>query len=236
MVFDKEEQVDVASCLTSIRETRRKIERTKFDDIADYCVARREETIKLFLEMSKFLEDNIDVFYNPDWEWVPSNRCREAQMNKYNPVQIYRGSDKNYMHIWITGGLKFLFHLPSKRVLWITHEQGITIGSAASMSINMEKWKYNFFSLWDGGRYPTFGYEQYVKTPTFETYFGAKPKFPQEYFDFKKKVDQDWENAKICRACLKKAIITIKDCDKELLSNINNMKADIKFARKDEGI
>ena len=52
MVLDKEEQADVASWLTTLRETRQKIEVTKFDDIADYCVARREETIKLFLEMS----------------------------------------------------------------------------------------------------------------------------------------------------------------------------------------
>lgn len=236
MVFDKEDQANVDSWLTHIRKTHKEIGRTKFDDIANYCVARREETIKLFLEMSKFIEDNLDVFYNPDWKWVPSNRCYDAQMNNYNPVHIYSSNDKNNMHIWIPGGLKFLLHLPSKRVLWITHEQGVTDASFNGTSPDMEKWKYNFFKFWDGGSYPAFGYEKYVKTPTFETYFGAMPKFPQEYFDIKKKVDEDWENAKACRACIKKAIVAINDCGKKLLSNIKSMKVDIRIAREDEGI
>ena len=234
-VFNNEEMAEVGSWVKEIRILRKKISDTKFDDIADYCVARREETIKLFMEMSKFIEDNLDVFYNPNWEWVPSNKCWEAQMNKYNPVQTYKKTDKDYLHIWISGGLKFLLRLSSKRVLWITHERELS-SSSKDTTPDMEKWKYNFFNFWDGGEYPTEGYEKYVKTPTFETYFGAKPKSPQEYIDIKRKVEQDWENAKACQACLKKAIIAINDCDKELLSNINSMKVDIRLARKDEGI
>lgn len=235
MVFDKEEQKDVNSWVKELKKIRKEVEHINFSDVADYCVARREETIKLFLEMAKFIEDNIDVFYNPDWKWVASNKCYDALKNLYNPVLGYSKSNKEYIHFWIPGGLKFLYHLTSKRVLWITHEHGLPT-SSRDTSPDMEKWKYNFFDFWkNGGQYPIEGYEQYVKTPAYESYFGKKPDFPQAYFHLKKKVDEDWENAKICRACLKEAIVTIHSCDRDLLKEINSMKADIRIAREDEG-
>ena len=233
MVFDKEDQKNVDSWIKDLREARKEVEQTNFSDIADYCVARREETIKLFLEMSKFIEDNIDVFYNPNWKWVQSNRCHNALMNSYNPVLGYSGS-KESINLWIPGGIKFFFNLPEKRVFWITHERYSGF-SDRDTSSDMERWKYNFFSFWDNGKYPSFGYEKYVRTPSFECYFGDLPDSPHGYFNIKSKVDKDWENAKVCRDCLKEAIVAIHTCDKELLTKIKNMKTDIRLTRKDEG-
>lgn len=233
MVFDKEEQDDVDSWLKDIRKTREEVEQTNFSDIVDYCVARREETIKLFLEMSTFLEDNIDVFYNPNWKWVQSNKCHNALMNDHNPVLGYSGS-KSTVNLWIPGGIKFFFNLSMKRVLWITHERYSDFNVDRGTTSDMERLRYNFFSFWNNGEYPLFGYEKYVCTPSFECYFGALPDSPHGYFNIKAKVDNDWENAMICKKCLKEAIVTIHDCDKELLSQIKNMKSDIKFARKKE--
>ena len=232
MVFDKEDQDNVASWLKDIRKARKEVEQTNFSDIADYCVARREETIKLLIEMSKFLEDNIDVFYNPNWKWVQSNRCPGALMNRYNPVLGY-GSSKETIHLWIPGGIKFFYNLVEKRVFWITHERyyGYMDGDTTS---DMERWRYNFFSFWDNEKYPSCGYEKYVRTPSFECYFFTLPDSPHGYFDIKAKVDKDWENAMICKKCLKEAIVAIHDCDKELLSKIKNMKTDIRLARKEE--
>ena len=123
MVFDKEERDDDDSWLKDIRKVRKEVEQTSFSDIADYCVSRREETIKLFLEMSKFIEDNIDVFYNPEWKWVQSKRCPlGVLMNNYNPVHKY-ASNKETIKFWISGGIKFFYNLIEKRVFWITHER-----------------------------------------------------------------------------------------------------------------
>ena len=232
MVFDKGDKDDVDSWLKDIRNARKEVEQTNFSDIADYCVARREETIKLLLEMSKFLEDNIDVFYNPNWKWVKSNRCAGALMNSYNPVLGYAGS-KETINLWIPGGIKFLLRLSDKRVLWISHERHPRY-THSETNPDMEKWHYNFFAFWEEGQYPKEGYEKYVKTPAFELYFGNLPTIPQGYFNLKNKVDEDWENAKVCRDCLKEAIVTIHTCDKELLSQIKNMKTDIRLTRKEE--
>ena len=233
MVFDKEDQKNVDSWIKDLREVRKEVEQTNFSDIADYCVARREETIKLFLEMSKFIEDNIDVFYNPAWKWVQTSKCNNALMNINNPVLGY-SKNPDFIHLWIPGGIKFLLRLSDKRVLWISHERHPRYTHSETNS-DMEKWRYNFFTFWDAGQYPGFGYEKYVKTPAYENYFGNRPETPQGYFNLKKKVDEDWENAKVCRDCLKEAIVTIHTCDKELLTQIKNVKTDIRLTRKDEG-
>ena len=233
MVFDKEDERNVDSWIKDLRETRKEVEQTNFSDIADYCVARREETIKLFLEMSQFIEDNMDVFYNPKWKWVQSNKCHNALMNSYNPVLGYSGS-KESISLWIPGGIKFFFNLPEKRVFWITHERYSDF-KERDTSPDMERLKYNFFSFWDDGKYPSFGYEKYVRTPSFERYFGDLPDSPHGYFNIKSKVDKDWENATICRTCIWEAIASIHTCDKELLSQIKNVKADVRLTRKDEG-
>ena len=149
-MFDKEEQENVDSWIKDLREVRKEVEQTNFSDIADYCVARREETIKLFLEMSKFIEDNIDVFYNPNWKWVQSNRCSGALMNSYNPVLVY-SSNKETISLWIPEGIKFFYNLLEKRVFWITHDSAF---KDRNTSPDMERWKYNFFSFWDNGKYP----------------------------------------------------------------------------------
>lgn len=231
MVFDKEDEKNVDSWLKEIREVRKEVGHTNFSDVVDYCVARREETIKLFLEMSTFLEDNIDVFYNPNWKWVQSNRCHTALMNNYNPVLGYSNS-KETLNLWIPGGIKFFFNLTEKRVFWITHERYSDFRDRDT-NPDMERWRYNFFSFWDDGKYPSFGYEKYVCTPSFECYFGDLPDSPHGYLDIKKRVDKDWENAMICKKCLKDAIVKIHDCDKELLSKINGIKTDIRLARKE---
>jgi hypothetical protein len=233
VVFDKEEQENVDSWIKELRKIRKEVEQTNFSDIADYCVARREETIKLFLEMAEFLENNIDVFYNPNWKWVQSSKYRDALMNINNPVLGYsRKSD--FIHLWIPGGIKFLLRLSDGRVLWITHERHPRYIHSETNS-DMERWHYNFFNFLDAGQYPGFGYEKYVKTPAYENYFGNRPETPQGYFNLKQKVDEDWENAKVCRDCLKEAIASIHTCDKELLSQIKNVKADVRLTRKDEG-
>lgn len=233
MVFDKEEQENVDSWIKDLREARKEVEQTNFSDIADYCVARREETIKLFLEMSKFIEDNIDVFYNPEWKWVQTSKCNNALMNINNPILGY-SRNTDFIHLWIPGGIKFLLRLSDKRVLWISHERHPRYTHSETNS-DMEKWHYNFFNFWEDGHYPKEGYEKYVKTPAFELYFGNLPTIPQGYFNLKNKVDEDWENAKVCRDCLKEAIVTIHTCDKELLTQIKNVKTDIRLTRKDEG-
>ena len=232
MIFDKEDQAVVDSWLTDLRKTRQKIERTKFGDIADYCVARHEETIELFLEMSKFIEDNLDVFYNPDWKWVQSNKCAHARMNEYNSVLGY-SPDPKYISIWIPMGIKFFYNLEQKRVFWITHERNVE--SERNTGPDMECVKYKFFHFWDGNKYPAFGYEKYARTPAFENYFGELPKSPFGYFTLKDWVDEDWKNANICKTCLKEAISSILCQDKETLDHIVGMKADIKTARENEG-
>ena len=234
MVFDKEDQKNVDSWIKDLRKVRTEVKHTNFSDIVDYCVARREETIKLFLEMSKFIEDNIDVFYDPNWKWVQFNTCHNALKNRYNPILGYSTS-KETINLWIPGGIKFFFNLLEKRVFWITHERYSNFNDKDT-SPDMERWRYNFFFFWDNGKYPSCGYEKYVRTPSFECYFGALPDSPHGYFDIKAKVDEDWENAKLCRTCIWEAIETIHTCDKELLSKINDMKADIKLAREDDGI
>ena len=234
MVFDEEEQADVDSCLNDLRKIRQEIEQTKFDDIADYCVARHEETITLFLEMSKFIEDNLDIFYNPDWKWVQSNKCAHALMNEYNSVLGY-SPDPKCISIWIPMGIKFFYNLEQRRVLWITHERNLENERGTSPDMDMDGVKYRFFHFWVGGRWPSFGYEKYAKTPAFENYFGEFPKSPFGYFTLKNWVDEDWKNANICKTCLKEAISSILCQDKETLDKITSMKADTKMARENEG-
>lgn len=231
MVFNKEEQSSVNSWLEELRKIRKEVEQTNFNDVLDYCVARREETIKLFLEMSEFLEDNIDVFYNLNWKWVQSDKYARAFMNEYNSVLGY-STDPKYIYNWIPLGIKFFYDLEQKRVLWITHERYMQ--NEASTSPDMECVKYNFFKFWtDGGKYPSLGYEKYVKTPTFENYFGEFPESPFGYFTLKDWVDEDWKNANICKTCLKDAIFSILGQDKETLDRITSMKSDIVAAYTD---
>ena len=225
MVFDKEDQGRVNSWLEELRKVREEVEQTNFNDVSDYCVARREETIELFLEMSKFIEDNLDVFYNPDWKWVQSNKCSHALMNEYNSVLGY-STDPKFISIWIPQGIKFFYNLELKRVLWVTHERYVE--NERDTSPDMECVKYKFFKFWtNGGKYPSLGYEKYVKTPAFVDYFGELPESPFGYFALKGWVDEDWKNANICKTCLKNAISIILGQDKETLARISSMKSDI---------
>ncbi len=224
MAFDKEDQISVNSWLDEIRRVRKEVEQTNFSDVSDYCVARREDTIKLFLEMSKFIEDNLDIFYNPDWKWVQSNKCAYALMNEYNSVLGY-STDPKCISIWIPLGIKFFYNLEQKRVFWITHERDVE--NERNTGPDMECVKYRFFHFYDGGKFPSFGYEQYAKTPAFETYFGNLPKSPFGYFRLKDWVDEDWKNANVCKDCLKEAISSILGQDKEILNRITTMKSDI---------
>lgn len=238
-MFNGEDQDTVNSWMKELREIRKEIGQTNFQDVADYCVARREETIKLLLEISKFLEDNIDVFYDANWKWTDTDMGQYILMNPNNPVLVsapqgHRGKD-DYLRIWIPGGIKFLLQLATTRVVWVTHENKLQYPYRTKTSPDMEEWKYNFFELWKFGQYPNEGYEQYVKTPVYENYFGKRPDTPQGYLYIKEKVDEDWENANICLTCLKNAIAKILDCDKKLLSEIESVKCDIRNARRDGG-
>ena len=210
MLFDEQTQANVDSWLKETRSIRKTIANMSFSDVAAYCVAKREDTIKLFMEMSQFLEDNIDMFLPDD--------AKEGNVN--TPVNVYASGD--YIHVWIDDGIKFLLHVPSTRVLWVTHEQG-----KKTYNYDLDGIHYHFFTFWDKGRYPKNGYETYLKSPTFESYFGELPSNLQWCFDIKDKVDEDWRNANICKDCIKKAIVAISDCEKALLSKIKEVKASV---------
>lgn len=237
-MFNEKDKDTVNSWMKELREARKEIAETSFQDVADYCVARREETIKLMLEISTFLENNLDVFYDANWKWSRSNFCTDALRNQNNPVLVHiprscgNPSKSSPLYIWIPDGIKFLFLRDKKRVVWVTHEHNNQ--NQYRTSYDMEKWKYNFFSLWQEGSLPEEGYEKYLKTPAYENYFGKRPYTPRGYFNIKKKVDEDWKNANICQMCIKDAISTIHDCDTKFLSEIESVKCDIRIARRDE--
>lgn len=231
-MFDKDELKEVKSWMKEIRRDRKEIAATRYDDVAEYCVARHEDTINLLLGMSKFLEENIDLFYDRQWDWY-KHGCSgysAVMRNNTNPVRYYDDTNHGvYRHIWIPHDIKFLYHIPTKRVLWVTHECSDRDSNYES-GPDMERWKWNYFKFWQEGKYPTKGYEDYVRTPTVENYFGLPPRDARGWAEFKRKVDEDWKNAQKCKECLKEGIQKLLQADQETLSIIKGMKDGTKEA------
>ena len=217
---DNEKMESLAKELMSIR---READKVKYNDVAAYCVARHEDTLKLFMSMAKFIEDNISLFYDPTWHWIGC--ASEAQRNTRNSMKMeFTDSSRKRPVLWKCSGIKFVYYLEDKRVIFITKDNGSGRGYLWDV-----KWHYIKHPYEDCMFHA--GYEQFVKTPTLENYFGDKwdlNKGKLEYEDFKAlkdAIDEDWKNAKQCEDALKETIGALLTEERDRMKGIKDMVA-----------
>jgi len=220
MCRNNEKQFDAETCLESIRETRKRLSSCDFQGIERYLIGKRDKTIMLFLELGEIIEKNIDIFFCPNIRWRDrfSNKSFGKETGQ-NPVHFYVQGD-GILYVWLDKGILFIWNEKTKRAVFISHNKG---GTTDYHTYNTYH-GFHFFDEWVNGGYPSNGYERFSVTPTMENYFPKEqPIFLQDYMKLKEKVDDDYENALLCKQLLEEGLKEILESEKKYLRGMREL-------------
>ena len=215
---------ELAIHLDKIREARERCSALDFKDVEAYCLAKRDDTLTMFLEMENFIEKNVDVFYNPYDKWEDRGSVSVfGKKNAHNRVVIYFYRD-DVLRVWIDKGIMFV--LNEGKVVYISKMEDNGIENKES-----HNHRFRFFNEWtDKGAVPTEGYARYgLRSPTFENYFpkAAKPTTFHQWKKFKSFVDEDYNAACECKKLLIKGVVQICEDERNYHNGIVELKASV---------
>ena len=217
---------ELAIHLDKIREAKARYSalESDFKDVEAYCLAKRDDTLTMFLEMENFIEKNVDVFYNPKDTWVARGTVSVfGQKNAHNRVVVYFYKD-DVLRVWIDKGI--VFALNKGKVVYISKMEDNGIENKES-----HNHKFRFFSEKTAdGTMPTEGYARYgLCSPTFENYFPkrVKPTTYQEWKKFKSFVDEDYNAACECKKLLIQGVVQICEDERNYHNGIVELKASV---------
>lgn len=201
-------------------KTRLQYKKVDFSPTLQYCHMKHDETLCLFLEMEKFLEDNIKLFVNPEDTYVHRADVQyKGQKNNHNSVLIFDEKDRDILTVWLDQGIYFLFNKRSEKVVFISNN----VGQGVCELNTSEHYKsYNFFDRGD----LVFGYERFFPSDKFIA--TMKKKFDGSYEDYQRLVrcvDEDWDIASKTKECLIAAVGRILEEDKAHLQEMVEFNA-----------
>lgn len=231
---------ELSQDLKSIRDNRVDINKKslELDKVVEYCIDRHDRSLTKLLEMERFLEQNLDLFYIPEDTFIQRSSsdknwgCR----NYRNNVLMYRNASGTIVQLWLDHGLTFWYVPQTKKVVYIGHnldEKVSYIGSGISGNSSCHHVAYNFFPMYVDGNFPSDGYERFFVPPT-SLSIDSRSLTSYEYVsELKKKVDADHENViKACK-CLVDAVLDIRKCELDYYCDMENMVSSVKTKGKD---
>ena len=218
---------ELSKCVVEIRAARYDYEGLDFKEVEKYCIAKRDETLTIFLEMENFIQKNLDIFYRPNDTWVKrASNSNYGMVNEHNRVCVFPNG-KNQYYIWVDKGI--MFYLNEGEVVYISK----------MVDKRGEKWnnafdnhKFHFFVEYENGQHPTEGYTRLSFYPSIANYFPniCPPVTFNEWSALKKNVDEDYKNAVDCRNFLIQAVREIQEDELKYLEGIRELKASSKEA------
>lgn len=219
---------ELSKSLATIRRAKREYRALDFKDVEGYCLAKRDDTLTIFLEMESFIQNNLDIFYNPDDRWVKRDKSRPSygRSNEHNRVVSYRNVPGQY-YIWIDQGI--MFCLNEGNVVCISR---MIDKSGTKWNCAFDVFKFHYFPGFDDtGMLPTEGYSRFSFMPTMEHYFpDESPVTFSDWSDLKKRVDSDYQNVIECRNLLIQAVNQIQEDEQKVLDVIKAIKESSKEA------
>lgn len=116
------------SLVNSIKNVRNECLKYEFDDVVKYCIEKHNETFDILEEMCKFIEDNFEIFYNPNDVF----KCRyfnEDNKGMTNPRnRIICSKEKAYrntiINIWVDDRFSFVYNLTTNKCIYIHNLSG----------------------------------------------------------------------------------------------------------------
>ena len=235
------------SVIANVNNIRRQTHDTNFEDVKAYCVSKYEETIGIFMEIGKFIEDNIGLFLSRrigfSQDAVESKYMKRGGPSccgvglERNKVNLYFTNRKDgyyrVVYVWLNDGICFIYNIETERVTFITNNE-----KAKPSRLDYNSFpKLNLFSEWEEGTYPRYGYERFanVSAPVFETYFkDIKINSLGSLIALKDMVDEDYQTAIQCVRCLEHDVDQICKDEQEFLDKMKKLKESTKGENNNE--
>jgi hypothetical protein len=217
---------ELSKCVVEIRATRYDYEGLDFKDVEQYCIAKRDETLTIFLEMENFIQKNMDIFYRPNDTWVKrASNSNYGMVNEHNRVAVFQNGKGQY-YVWIDRGI--VFFVNAGVVVYISKmmQRGEPWNTA------FDNFKFHYFPEFDeDGKHPTEGYSRLSFYPRMANYFPKEnPVTFSDWSNLKKRVDEDYQNAIEVRNLLIQAVKEIQEDEQEHLNEIKALKESSKEA------
>ena len=212
--------------VVEIRAARYDYEGLDFNDVGQYCIEKRDETLTIFLEMENFIQKNLDIFYRPNETCVKrTSNSNYGMVNGHNRVCVFPDG-KNKHYIWVDRGI--MFFLNDGKVVYISK----MIARGEKWNTAFDNFKFHYFPEFDeAGKHPTEGYTRLSFFPRMENYFPKEnPVTFSDWSNLKKRVDEDYNNAVDCRNLLVQAVKGIQEDEQKYLDGIRALKESSKEA------
>lgn len=218
---------ELSESVVSIRAARYDYEGLDFKDVEKYCIAKRDETLTIFLEMENFIQKNLDIFYRPTDTWVKRASASDnyGMVNDHNRVVVFQNG-KGQHYVWIDKGI--VFSLNAGVVVYISK----MTARAEMWNTAFDDFKFHYFPEFDeAGKHPTEGYARFSFFPRMENYFpGEHPVTFNDWSNLKRRVDEDYQNAIEVRNLLIQAVKEIQEDEQKHLDGIKSLKESSKEA------
>jgi hypothetical protein len=219
---------EMALSLATIRLARREYRVMDFKDVEKYCIAKRDETLTIFLEMENFIQKNLDIFYNPDDRWVKRAAASNnyGMANDHNRVVAFQNA-KGHYYIWIDKGI--MFSLNDGNVVYISK---MVDKHGEKWNTAFDNFKFHYFPEFDeSGERPTDGYTRLSFFPRMANYFPKEnPVTFNDWCNLKRRVDEDYQHAIEVRNLLIQAVKEIQEDEQKHLDGIKALKESSKEA------
>ena len=215
---------ELSKSVVEIRAARYDYEGLDFKDVEKYCIAKRDETLTIFLEMENFIQKNLDVFYRPTDTFVKrASNSNYGMVNGHNQVCVF----PNDYYIWIDKGI--MFSLNDGKVVYISK---MIDKSGTRWNTAFDNFKFHYFPEFDeAGERPTEGYTRLSFFPRMANYFPKEnPVTFSDWSNLKRRVDEDYQNAIEVRNLLIQAVKEIQEDEQEHLNGIKALKESSKEA------
>lgn len=219
---------ELSESVVAIRAARYDYEGLDFKDVEKYCIAKRDETLTIFLEMENFIQKNLDVFYRPTDKWVKRAAASNnyGMKNEHSRVCVFPNG-RNQYYIWVDRGI--MFFLNDGKVVYISK---MVDKHGEKWNTAFDNFKFHFFDEYDeAGEHPKEGYTRLSFFPRMENYFPKEnPVTFSDWSNLKRRVDEDYQHAIEVRNLLIQAVKEIQEDELNYLEGIRKLKASSKEA------
>ena len=148
---------ELGSKVEEALKTRLQYKEVDFSPTLRYCHRKHDDTLCLLLEMEKFLEDNLKLFFNPEDTYVRrADVPYKGQKNNHNSVLIFDEKNNDILTVWLDQGIYFCFNKRSEKVVFISHNVGLGFNQFNTSE------NYNTYNFFDKGDL-VFGYDRFFK-------------------------------------------------------------------------
>ena len=218
------------SLVSSIKSTRDVYKKSEFSDVEKYCIEKHKATFDILEELCQFIENNFEIFYNPDdklsyryHRTAYSNICY-GRSNVHNRVVTSYESNRAKPNFWIDDRFSFTYDITTKKVVFVHNLNGL---EKSPMDYNETEYGHN---IYDKKKSPRSGtdawcyFGEYDGRSKWKKWDDFKISSFEEADNTKRYVDWDYENALDLVKQFTESIKEIAEDEAKYLTKINEVK------------